>query len=527
MMPTPRKSLLCSLALATAVLVSACGGGSAGAPDIFPPTVTISADVSGTATGPVTFTFTFNEDVGDSFTAADVTVVGGTAGPLTRLSATRYTMVVTPPDAAAGTVQVTVAAGSFRDRAGNVNIVNPTAARAFNTGAATTLVQIVRANGAGTPSYDDATGNALPGQYATGSYSANAGEAFWWGGNYAEQIQRGYGFSATEPAQWGYGIFIANGGAGWDISAVDTYHVTMGTNPECAGVCKVTVRLVSASAPSCLADAKVTLTSADIGTAYSIPLSSFTVTGCATNTMAAFKLLKVAELHFQMLRDDMQFTTSADPTLYPNGLGVGGNIYFDVAPAAPARTEIVRANEAGSPSYDVTTGNALPGQYATGSYSANAGEAFWWGGNYAEQIQRGYGFSATEPAQWGFGIFIANGGAGWDIASATSYHVTLGTNGECAGVCKVTVRLVSAAAPSCLADAKVTLTSADINTAYTVNLNDFTVTGCATNTMAAFKLLKVAELHFQMLRDDMQFTTSADPTLYPNGLGVGGDIYFE
>ena len=93
-------------------------------------------------------------------------------------------------------------------------------------------------------------------------------------------------------------------------------------------MCKVTVRMISKSAASCVADAKVTLSSADLK-AYSAKLADFTVSGCATNTMAAFKLLTVAELHFQLLRADMQFTTSGDPNLYPNGLGMGGNIYFD------------------------------------------------------------------------------------------------------------------------------------------------------------------------------------------------------
>ncbi|HQY10422.1 MAG TPA: hypothetical protein PK797_17105, partial [Burkholderiaceae bacterium] len=68
---------------------------------------------------------------------------------------------------------------------------------------------------------------------------------------------------------------------------------------------------------------------AEITTAYRVPLADFTVSGCATNTMAAFKALNVAELHFQLLRADMQFTTSADPALYPNGLGVGGNLFFE------------------------------------------------------------------------------------------------------------------------------------------------------------------------------------------------------
>lgn len=393
----------------------------------------------------------------------------------------------------------------------------------------TTALTVVRANATGSPAYDKTNGKALPGNYATGVYSANAGEASWWGGNYDEQIQAGYGFSKTNTAQWGFGIYIANGGTGWDIASMDNYSFTLGTNTECVGVCKVTVRMVSKVDAACVADAKVTLTSADITTAYTVPLTGFTVKGCATNTMTAFKAGKVSELHFQLLREDMQFTTSGDPSLYPNGLGLGGNVKFSPADAAApsTKTTIVRANAAGTPAFDKTNGKALPANYATGVYSANAGEASWWGGNYDEQIQAGYGFSKTNTAQWGFGIYIANGGTGWDISAASNYRFTLGSNTECVGVCKVTVRMVSKVDSACVADAKVTLTSADITTAYTVPLTGFTVKGCATNTMTAFKAGKVAELHFQLLRDDMQFTTSGDPSLYPNGLGVGGNIYFD
>lgn len=134
MITMPRKLSLISLALAASMQLAACGGGSAGAPDIFPPTVLITADAAGTVTGPVTFTFTFNEDVGSSFTADDILVTGGTPGPLTRVSATVYQLVVTPPESAAGTIQVTVASESFTDAVGNVNTVNPTAALVFNTG---------------------------------------------------------------------------------------------------------------------------------------------------------------------------------------------------------------------------------------------------------------------------------------------------------------------------------------------------------------------------------------------------------
>jgi len=498
--------------------------------DTLPPVVSVTSSAAGsTASGDVTLTFNFSKEVGSSFDAADVAVTGGSKGAFTRIDGSRATLVVTPDANSAGNLEVSVAAGSFADSASRSNTAAASLTQAYNTRTAPTLVQVVRAHAAGAPAYD--SGKAQPGNFTTGNYSANAGEAFWWGGNYADQIQMGYGFSSSNAAQWGFGIFIAHGAGGWDISNTTHYKFNLGSNAECAGVCKVTARLVSATSPSCVAETKVTLTSADINTAYSVRLADMVVSGCSTNTPAAFIQQKVAELHFQLLRADMQFTTSGDPTLYPNGLGIGGNIYFETPGASPPPSstplQIVRANATGSPAYDTTNGKALPGNHTTGNYSANAGEAFWWGGNYAEQIQMGYGFSSSNTAQWGFGLFIAHGAGGWDVSTRSHYNLTLGTNTECVNTCKATVRLVSASSATCVADAKVTLTAADITTAYRVPLADFTVSGCATNTMAAFKALKVAELHFQLLRADMQFTTSADPALYPNGLGVGGNLFFE
>lgn len=504
-------------------------GSASQAFDTLPPVVTLTSSAAGsTASGDVTLSFTFTKDVGSSFDAADVSVTGGTKGTFTRIDGTHATLVVTPDANAAGNLDIAVAAGSFADSAGRVNSAAATLTQAYNTRTGPTLVQVVRTHTTDAPAY--VGGKAQPGNFATGSYSAGAGEAFWWGGNYPEQIQAGYGFSKTNTAQWGFGLYIANGAGGWDISNTTHYKFNLGTNAECAGVCKVTARLVSAANAGCVADAKVTLTSADINTAYSVKLADMAVSGCTTNTPAAFAQQKVGELHFQLLHDDMQFTTSGDPSLFPNGLGIGGNIYFETPGATPPTStplQIVRANATGSPAYDTTTGKALPDNYTTGNYAANAGEAFWWGGNYAEQIQMGYGFSATNTSQWGFGLFITNGGAGWDISTRTNYNVTLGTNAECANTCKATLRLVSTVASTCVADAKVTLTAADITTAYKVPLANFTVSGCTTNTVAAFKAQKVAELHFQLLRADMQFTTSGDPALYPNGLGVGGNLFFD
>ena len=131
----PTSFALLAVALAASVLVSACGGGDAGAPDSVAPTVTITSSAAGTtATAAVTFSFSFSEDVGTSFTAEDIVVSGGAAGAFTRLSGTQATLVVTPAAGGAGNVSVSVAASKFNDAANNPNAVAASLEQAYNTG---------------------------------------------------------------------------------------------------------------------------------------------------------------------------------------------------------------------------------------------------------------------------------------------------------------------------------------------------------------------------------------------------------
>ena len=139
------SKLVALLMLACAALVG-CGAGDPGAPpppvgsappaagpDV-PPTVTIASNVSAAvATGPVTFTFAFSEDVGVSFEASDITVTGGTASGFNRLSGRQATIVVTPTANATGTITVSVAAGSFVDLTLNANTAAASAQKPFDT----------------------------------------------------------------------------------------------------------------------------------------------------------------------------------------------------------------------------------------------------------------------------------------------------------------------------------------------------------------------------------------------------------
>ena len=131
--------------LVVAMILSACGGGDAESPptraplapvaDTTPPTVSITDDEAGeTASGAVTFTFSFSEDIGDTFTADDITVTGGTKGTFEKTSGRLAELVVTPnAGETSGTFTVSVAASAFTDAAGNANTAAATASQAFGT----------------------------------------------------------------------------------------------------------------------------------------------------------------------------------------------------------------------------------------------------------------------------------------------------------------------------------------------------------------------------------------------------------
>jgi hypothetical protein len=148
MLQISKLKTLFAVSLVCAVLAG-CGGGDAeappppvgaappsSAPDTTAPTVTIANDVSApTASGPVTFTFVFSEDVGVSFDATDIVVSGGTPSGFTRVAGgTQATLVVAPTANASGTITVSVAAGSFTDIAGNANTAAANASKDYIAG---------------------------------------------------------------------------------------------------------------------------------------------------------------------------------------------------------------------------------------------------------------------------------------------------------------------------------------------------------------------------------------------------------
>lgn len=99
-----------------------------------PPSVAIKSNAAGTtASAAVTFTFTWSEDVGTSFTSDDVAVSGGTAGAWTQLDATRYTLQLTPPGGGLGSTTVSVPAGRVTDLAANASTTAVSLAQPYDT----------------------------------------------------------------------------------------------------------------------------------------------------------------------------------------------------------------------------------------------------------------------------------------------------------------------------------------------------------------------------------------------------------
>ncbi|WP_454436246.1 Ig-like domain-containing protein [Thauera mechernichensis] len=103
--------------------------------DTVAPSVAITDDEPGVANiagGDVVFTFTFSEAV-TGFSADDVTVSNGSKGAFAQLSATTYSLVVTPNAGFEGNLTVDVAAGAAQDAAGNVSLAAAQRVQAVDT----------------------------------------------------------------------------------------------------------------------------------------------------------------------------------------------------------------------------------------------------------------------------------------------------------------------------------------------------------------------------------------------------------
>jgi len=94
--------------------------------DTTPPILTITDNQSGTATttDPISFTFTWNEEV-NGFDINDIVVAGGTKGEFTIIDSSTYRLPITPNNNSNTAITINIAAQSVTDYGNNANDATP------------------------------------------------------------------------------------------------------------------------------------------------------------------------------------------------------------------------------------------------------------------------------------------------------------------------------------------------------------------------------------------------------------------
>ena len=135
------RVLAMGLMVLMAGLLAGCGGGGGSAvvelPAAVAPELTISSNVAGTASGPVTLRFKFSADVA-AFPSGSLpfTMLGAkqVANSFTKVSASEFTTVIQPNVNSAGTIDIVVTAGAFSDSTGRAsNTKSYPFSQAYNT----------------------------------------------------------------------------------------------------------------------------------------------------------------------------------------------------------------------------------------------------------------------------------------------------------------------------------------------------------------------------------------------------------
>ncbi|EJE51375.1 hypothetical protein PMI14_03948 [Acidovorax sp. CF316] len=214
------------------------GGGDAPGPvDTQAPVLTITSSAAALKTGgTATITFTFTEDPGASFTAADITASGGTLGALSGTGLVRTATFTATSSAHLDTGgHIAVAKDSYSDAAGNKGAAAAVdIATVFNpvlfVGNSATFARIDPAMSYNT--YDAATNafgvhdltSPANGGTFTNLTGANLYEPHPWGGvaglfdKFADQVGLGYDVSlSTRNAATLKGHYLNSSAAGWDM----------------------------------------------------------------------------------------------------------------------------------------------------------------------------------------------------------------------------------------------------------------------------------------------------------------------
>jgi hypothetical protein len=334
-----RLSALANTLVAASALLSACGGDATPPTpvDTTAPTLVITDSVAAaTASGPVTFTFTFSEDVGTSFIADDVTVTGGAKGAFTKVSATVYTLVVTPTANITGTIIVTVAAGAFSDTANNASTTSYSAQQAYYT-----VINPVIVASAYTTTDADPVNFARAGRSVEGgSFNwyqdsvLNDWSNFWWSGvspttDTPPSFYFGLGLASSTVTPFIGAYVNAPADGSVTLSGQTKLKVAVWGNDELTSrglpTFTVFVQLKQAFSGCYVEAAAPVITPTGTGArTYELPLSTFTIknncTGSGVTTVADFFTKPIGSVHAQVLKANMYFN---GPALSPNGINLG------------------------------------------------------------------------------------------------------------------------------------------------------------------------------------------------------------
>ncbi|WP_244492524.1 Ig-like domain-containing protein, partial [Aureimonas sp. AU22] len=145
--------------------------------DRTPPALAISSDKSTLIAGQTaTITFTFSEDPGATFTAADAVVSGGTLGAISGSGLTRTALFTPATNTNDGTASITVPAGSYADAVGNAGGAGTSPSLTFDTKApsAPAVPDLAASADSGASSSDNITSVTTP-TFTGAAGSAEAG----------------------------------------------------------------------------------------------------------------------------------------------------------------------------------------------------------------------------------------------------------------------------------------------------------------------------------------------------------------
>lgn len=327
---------LSACAVASALLVSACGGGSS-SPQLTAQTIALSATSSSvTAGGTSTITISQSGTGTKSYS-----VTGGTSQSSCTIGSTTGVLSVAS-NAATGTCIVTgsVTADSTYASATNTTTVNVTAAPSYAGTALTPVTEQAILGSGSAATYgnfaNDYTGNGENGWLTDSSATANyykdettSGVA--WAGWYFGQSSPGdhpnyvavLGLTYSGSAPWGMGFVVkapANGLAkmeGYSNINFEFWSPAANVGTNASATILLNAPSVTFGGSSCVPRLKGTAAiPTAAGTLTTIALSSLTIDNACGKTAAQILQSGIAEIHFQLL--------SANNSLNINGASSGG-----------------------------------------------------------------------------------------------------------------------------------------------------------------------------------------------------------